>query len=116
MRMQKGSLGKGIAIMLSSSFLTCTGQLFWKLAAGEQALWFVALGFFCYGCGALLMILALRFGDLSILHPMLSFGYILSIFLGALVLQEVVTATKVLGIAIIILGLVCLSMPERGRK
>ena len=62
------------------------------------------------------MILAMRYGDLSVLHPMMSAGYVLSVVLGFLVLHEAVTPSKVLGIGVIILGLVCLSRPERGKR
>lgn len=59
------------------------------------------------------MIAALKFGELSRLHPMLSAGYILSLVLGAIVLKEQVSFSRIAGIAIIILGLVCLNLPER---
>lgn len=70
-------------------------------------------GFILYGGGAILMIVALKFGELSRLHPMLSAGYILSLVLGSLVLEEHITISRIEGIAIIILGLVCLNLPER---
>ena len=66
----------GIAIMLMSSVLTCTGQLCWKLASSKESVLFLVGGFALYGFGALLMLVAMRFGELSILHPMLSAGYI----------------------------------------
>lgn len=103
------STQKGIAIMLCSSLCTCVGQLFWKISSdGNPILWIIS-GFMLYGFGALLMILALRYGDLSVLHPMLGVGYILSIVLGYFVLGEPVHYKKVLGIIIILFGLLCLS-------
>lgn len=54
------------------------------------------------------MILALQYGELSVLHPMLSFGFIASIFLGFAVLGEAVTLNKTAGIALIVLGMVFL--------
>lgn len=59
------------------------------------------------------MIVALRFGELSLLHPMLSAGYVLSLLLGASVLHEHVSFLQVIGVAIIIVGLVFISSPER---
>jgi len=99
----------GIALMLTSALLTCVGQLCWKLSANEASLPFLLAGFGLYGCGALLMMAAMRFGELSVLHPMLSAGYALSVVLGALVLGEEASANKLLGIAVIAAGLVCLS-------
>ncbi len=101
-------LFKGISIMLCSSLMTCTGQLMWKLAAVEPRILFFLAGFVLYGLGAVCMMLALRFGELSVLHPMLSFGFIVSIFLGAAVLGEAVTLTKTAGIILIILGMIFL--------
>ena len=106
---KKNRLPVGIALMLASALLTCTGQLCWKLSANRDSLPFLLAGFGLYGCGALLMMAAMRFGELSVLHPMLSAGYALSILLGALVLGEEVGVNKLLGIAVITIGLVCLS-------
>ena len=110
------TLPKGIAMVLLAALLTCLGQLFWKLAMEQDGLLLLLPGFACYGCGALLMILAMRYGELSVLHPMMSAGYVLSVGLGLVVLHEAVTPQKLLGIAVIIAGLIFLSLPERGDK
>lgn len=107
---------KGIAIMLCSALCTCSGQLCWKLSVEGYGLLMLAAGFLFYGFGALLMILALRYGELSVLHPMMSVGYVLSLLMGAVVLHENITVSKVVGILTIILGLVVLSSPERNPK
>lgn len=91
--------------MLISSVCVCLGQLFWKLAINDN-LPMLILGFVFYGIGALIMIVAYRFGSLSVLQPMLSLNYVLSIILGYLVLNEVITLTKSIGIFIIIIGVV----------
>lgn len=111
--MKKNSLYKGIAIMLLSSGMTCLGQLCWKLASVQGTVLLLLLGFAFYGCGAVCMILALRYGDLSILHPMLSAGYVLSFVLGAIVLQEQITWNKVVGVIIIICGLILISTTKK---
>lgn len=116
MEPKKNRLPLGIALMLTSALLTCTGQLCWKLSASRDSLPFLLAGFFLYGCGALLMMAAMRFGELSVLHPMLSAGYALSIILGAVVLEEKITANKLLGIAVITAGLVCLSTSKGGDR
>ena len=95
--------------MVFSSVLTCMGQLCWKISTLHASIAFAAIGLLLYGCGALVMIVALRYGDLSILHPMLSTGYVLSIAVGNIVLRESITITKVLGIAVIIVGLALIS-------
>jgi drug/metabolite transporter (DMT)-like permease len=96
---------KGILIIIAAALLTSIGQLFWKISNGTDYKWML-LGFFCYGIGAVLMIIAFRFGSLSVLHPMLSFGYIFAIFLGSFVLREQITAIQYLATFIIMVGVV----------
>ena len=99
---------KGILLMIVSSVCACIGQLFWKLSA-EQGMWFLLMGFAFYGIGALVMLIAYRFGKLSILQPMLSMNYVLSIVLGALVLQETISVWKGIGVAMIISGVILIA-------
>ena len=62
-----------------------------------------------YGVGALIMIIAYRYGKLSVLQPMLSLNYILSIFLAALVLKEKITILKCIGVLVIIIGVIMIA-------
>lgn len=110
------TLYKGIILILLSATLACTGQLLWKLASRDDSILLVIVGLGLYGLGALLMILALRYGELSVLHPMMSVGYVLSLFLGAVVLDEKITFMKIAGVAVIIVGLIFLSSSETGAE
>ena len=69
-------------------------------------------GFALYAVGALLMIIALRYGELSVLHPILGAGYVLSLFIGSAVFRESLSASKVLGVMVIIAGLVLIVRGE----
>lgn len=106
----------GVALMLLSAAFTCCGQLLWKLSSLKDNLMFAFFGLCLYGCGALLMIVALRYGKLSTLHPLLAAGYVLSLLLGVVVLNETVTPQKALGVAVIICGLVVITSSERKGK
>lgn len=99
---------KGILLMIVSSICVCVGQLLWKLSA-EQGILVLAFGFCFYGVGALVMIVAYRYGELSVLQPMLSLNYVLSIILAAVVLQETITILKCLGVLIIIAGVILIA-------
>lgn len=94
---------KGILLMILSSVCVCIGQLLWKLST-EGNVFLLLAGFGFYGVGALIMIIAYRFGKLSVLQPMLSLNYVLSIVLAALVLKEEVTLLKCIGVLVIIAG------------
>lgn len=107
---------KGIFLILLSSLLSCSGQLFWKLFASSRSIKTLILGVLLYGFGALSMMLSFRYGDLSVLHPMLSFGYVVSIALGRLVLEEQVSSVKLIGIALIMIGVLYLYRSGEGKK
>ena len=111
MKKNKQNLPLGIILMLTASLLTCVGQLCWKLSA-SGALWLMLVGFVLYGCGALLMVVALRFGELSILHPMLSAGYVLHCS-GRRGAGRKRYGVQSCGVAVILLGLVLLSAGEK---
>lgn len=96
---------KGMLLMLLSSLFVCIGQLFWKLSAEGLSIYLV-LGFLCYGTGALIMLVAYRYGSLSVLHPMLSMSYVFSTILGTAVLGEVVGLKRIFAIALILLGVI----------
>ena len=99
---------RGIILMIVSSICVCVGQLMWKLSADHGFLVMV-IGFGFYGIGAVVMVIAYRFGKLSVLQPMLSLNYILSIILAAVILKEEITIVKCTGVLIIIAGVLLIA-------
>lgn len=103
--------------MCFSAVCASIGQLVWKLSAlSETPFLFYIIGFVLYGIGAVLMIIAYRFGELSILQPMLSVGFILAIVLGYIILNEPITYYKLAGISIIIIGLIFLGLGGKHKE
>ena len=84
---------KGILMLLASALCVCLGQLFWKLSVEDGWVLLMA-GFALYVVGAILMVIGYRFGKLSVLQPVLSINYGLSVVLGFFVLGESVTLQK----------------------
>lgn len=99
---------KGIALMLISSICVCVGQLLWKLST-TQGIKMMLAGFCFYGLGALVMVIAYKYGRLSVLQPMLSLNYVGSIVLASLILKEEITIRKILGVLIIIAGVILIA-------
>jgi drug/metabolite transporter (DMT)-like permease len=66
------------------------------------------VGLFLYGCGSVLMILALRHGELSVLYPVISLSYVWVALLSVVILHETMTPVKAAGIATIIAGVATL--------
>lgn len=96
---------KGILLMMVSSVCVCFGQLFWKLSVSLGIL-SLLFGFFLYGIGALVMVIAYKYGKLSVLQPVLSLNYVLTIILAITVLNEKITLLKTGGIIVIIIGVI----------
>lgn len=102
----------GIVLMIFSSIFVCFGQLFWKLSNSTN-ITLIGLGFFFYVIGALFMIIAYRFGPLSLLQPILSLNYVISILLAMLILKENINIFKCIAVCIIIIGVLCITKGER---
>lgn len=95
----------GILLMVFAAISTATGQLFWKLSDAILDLQML-VGFTLYGMGAVLMTAAFRFGKLSVLHPLLSLGYVIAIVYGAIFLNEVITFNILMGTLLILIGVI----------
>jgi len=106
--------GLAIGLILLSALAMTSGQLFWKLSASHPG--FVLVGFAFYGFGAVSMIASFRFGEVSILHPMLSTSYVLCLAFGYFILKEPITPSKIAGIALISLGVASLAMSHHRSK
>ena len=70
-------------------------------------------GFAIYGLGSLLMILAYRHGELSVLQPMNSMSYVFSTILAILILHESVGFINIVGIFFIISGVIVMGTNNR---
>ncbi len=93
----------GMTLMVFASLMTALGQMFWKMSEGGIN-GLLILGFFLYFLGAVFMIVSFRFGSLSVLHPLLSIGYVFALFLGSIILQEAITESNYAGTFLIIVG------------
>jgi drug/metabolite transporter (DMT)-like permease len=70
-------------------------------------------GFSMYGVSMVLLVLALRHGELSLLYPMFAMTYVWVTVLSVLVFHETMNAFKLAGIAIIIGGIVVLGRGQQ---
>jgi drug/metabolite transporter (DMT)-like permease len=70
-------------------------------------------GYCLYGVFAVLMVYALRHGELSVLYPLISLGYVWVAILSVLVFHETMNLMKLAGIAIIVSGVAVLGLGGR---
>ena len=65
----------------------------------------VILGLSLYGLGAILWLIVLSREDVSFAYPLVSFAYVLAIFLSAIFLKEHITPGRIIGSLVIMLGI-----------
>ncbi len=101
-----------ILLMVICTVFTSLGQVLWKY--GLQSIDFsipltflnipFILGFVSYRLGALLMIKAFRFGELSVLYPIIATSYVWVSLLSMFLFGDVMNIWKWSGVTIIILS------------
>ncbi len=100
-----------ISIILCT-VMTTIGQILWKLGVKSTSNFisyfniYIILGFVVYGIGAILIIIALKFWELSKVHPFLALGFVWITILAPIILREIITITKIIGIVTIIMGVI----------
>ena len=106
--------GYAIGLVFLSSTIGSFGALFLKMGA-DRAAFTVAdillnrmlmLGILFYLVSSLVFIFALTRGELSVLFPIVSFGYVLIALHSKVFLKERIGPYKLAGIGLIILGIV----------
>ncbi|MEG0253983.1 MAG: EamA family transporter [Vagococcus sp.] len=115
----KKNMKLAMLIILAAATMSSLGQLAWKFGADAQsngpAIILYIIGFVLAGLGMVLLMIAFRFGEVSILQPMMSIGFALSIAFGFLFLNEPITTPKIIGTFFIIAGSALLGY-EGGRE
>lgn len=76
--------------------------------AGLLANWSLWTGLTLYGCSTLLLILALRDGELSLLYPVISLTYVWVTIMSVLAFHESINVFKIAGITVICSGVALL--------
>ena len=96
---------KGIIYMLSCTLLTAFGQYFLKLGVSDIISLNMLIGLSLYGIGAILMILALKQGDLNALYPIISLTIVWVSILSYFMLGENLSSHKLFGTGVILFGI-----------
>lgn len=97
---------RGVTLIVVSALCTSFGQLLWKI--GGQDILLIVLGFALYGLGALCLIIALKYGQLSVIHPLMCLGYVFALINGYVFLQERITGCQLAGVGLIMVGVISL--------
>lgn len=95
-------------VMYFSSMQTNAGNLL-KLYLNAATNYYVLGGLLCYGISVLTWMFVLSKTEVSYAYPFLSVGYILSAIAGYYFFQEHISLSRMLGIAIICVGVIIIA-------
>jgi multidrug transporter EmrE-like cation transporter len=107
-----------IVLVLTSAFIGSFGAVFLKLGAeymrpgikGIISNWRLALGIGLYLLSSVFFVMGVAQGELTILYPMVSLGYIWTLLWAYLFFKEPFNRSKVLGLVLIIAGVACINI------
>lgn len=102
-----------LVLMILCTLFTASGQIFFKYSAPHFSLslssiftnYAFLLGLFLYGLGAMLLIMALKYGDLSSIYPLVSLTFIWVIILSAVLFGEVINSFKINAVILVVSGI-----------
>ena len=113
-----------IILILLSTFVTASAQFFLKKGADLLTLdimklitnYSIIIGCVLYGIGAIILIYALKNGELNVLYPIYSTGFIWVILISYFFLDELITIWQIAGIIFIIGGVSYIGIGSRVRS
>jgi drug/metabolite transporter (DMT)-like permease len=107
-----------IILVLFSSFIGSFGAVFLKLGAEHLHLnikalltnYWLVIGIFLYVFSSVFYMMGISQGELTILFPMVSIGYIWALLWARIFFKEMFTTAKIAGLALIILGVAVINL------
>jgi multidrug transporter EmrE-like cation transporter len=110
-----------MAWVLSGSFIGSFGAVFLKGGAQRLHLnvvslvtnWRLAAGVAAYLVSAIFFLFGVRQGELSVLYPLVAFGYVWTVFWARLFFGEPLTRAKFYALGLILVGIAILGMGNR---
>ena len=114
----KSKIKIGLTLIVVAALLSAVSQLILKFGTNINGTWSVVLygiGFLVSAMGAVLMMTSFRYGEVSILQPIMSVAYVFSFIFGFFFLGEPISQTKIIGTLLIIAGSVVMGLPSKER-
>ncbi len=106
-----------IILMIICTLFTSIAQLFYKSGADKLEFnlisiisnWNIFLGLALYGMGAILLIIALRWGQVTVLYPILASSFIWVTLGSSYFFRETITLSRWIGVFFIIGGILMIN-------
>jgi multidrug transporter EmrE-like cation transporter len=109
-----------VAVALAT-LLTATGQFLFKLGTANLVPgwdliynWPLIAGFAIYGVSAAILIIALKYGELSVLYPIIALSFVWVNIISFEFLGEAMNTFKWVGVSMIIIGVSCIGFGSNG--
>jgi multidrug transporter EmrE-like cation transporter len=109
-----------ILLVLLASLIGSFGAVFLKLGAAQMhrgfrhiVNWQLGLGVALFLGSSVPFVVAVRHGELSVLYPMVSLGYVWTLFWSRLFFGEPITTAKLGALAMILAGIICIGAGGR---
>ena len=110
-----------MALILVGAVIGSFGSIFLK--SGAHAVnrhwtsiafnWRLAVGIITYLVSSVLFVKGMSNGELSVLFPLVSLGYVFTLVWSRLFFHEAITKTKLAGVGLILIGITCLGLGGR---
>jgi drug/metabolite transporter (DMT)-like permease len=110
-------LDRSVLLVFFCTIIGAAAQIFFKLGANDIAKPTpiqiltnpeLLLGYSLYGVSTMLLVLALRKGQLSLLYPIISLTYVWVTLLSLMIFKETLNLYKAVGLAIVVAGVAVL--------
>ena len=114
---------KAIVLVLLSTVFTSSGQIFLKKGSNQLVLSILGilknnpliLGCFFYGIGAVMLIISLKYGELSVLYPLYALNFIwVSILSPRVFPSDSMNLVKWGGVVLVIIGVSLIGLGSKG--
>ncbi len=106
-----------ILIVVLCTLFTSTAQIFYKLGSAKLPIiftnWYLFLGLFLYGIGAVLLITSFKGGDVSVLYPIIATSYIWVTILSKVIFNEQINIYKIIGVFCILIGIISIGFGSK---
>ena len=111
----------GILLMVLCTLFIASGQYFLKQGTNNLSIIYpdlllnfpLLIGLFLYALGSVLLIVALKFGNLNELYPVLSITFVWVTLLSYLSLHESISNNQLIGISFVLLGVFVINKEDK---
>lgn len=115
---------KGILLMILCTFFTSLAVIFnkkgamnfeWTIA-GTILNWGLIVGLTLLGIGFIILSMALKYGEVSVLYPIVSLSFVWAYILSFFIYNEPFGIKKTIGILVIIIGIIVLLRVDKNSE